>query len=305
MISRVLVASIAWLGLVAAAPLEQRSVSVLSQAQISAFTNPAQYASALTKPDTIVTGGDGGSTPSYFIATTNGETVVAIAGTNVANGFSIAVDVDFPLVSVNTSRFPGGSGLKAHQGFNGAFERMADPILAAVKAAGSSKVLVTGHSLGGALTLLTSTFLQKALGSGVTVTAKAFAAPRVGNQAWANYVDATLGSNQQHLVNFNDDVPHVPPREWGFRQSSNEIWIHADGTTYTACSGQENSFLSGPRRSLLTCVSALKQCSDSLETPFGEIALVASFVSSLDLVAHLGPYAGVTITSTTCTEVYL
>lgn len=35
---------------------------------------------------------------------------------------------------------------------------------------------------GGALVHLTATYLQKLLGTGVTVTAKAFASPRVGNQ---------------------------------------------------------------------------------------------------------------------------
>jgi hypothetical protein len=43
------------------------------------------------------------------------------------------------------------------------------------------------------------------------------------------------------MINFNDDVPHVPPRDWGFQQSSGEVWILQGGTTYESCSGQENS----------------------------------------------------------------
>lgn len=43
------------------------------------------------------------------------------------------------------------------------------------------------------------------------------------------------------MINFNDDVPHVPPRDWGFQQSSGEVWILQGGTTYESCSGQENA----------------------------------------------------------------
>ena len=42
------------------------------------------------------------------------------------------------------------------------------------------------------------------------------------------------------MINFNDDVPHLPPRDWGYEHNSGEIWILQDGTTYEACSGQEN-----------------------------------------------------------------
>ena len=44
----------------------------------------------------------------------------------------------------------------------------------------------------------------------------------------------------EHVVNFNDDVPHLPPRPLGYQQSSNEVWIEANGVTYEFCDGQEN-----------------------------------------------------------------
>ncbi|RSH95317.1 hypothetical protein EHS25_000404 [Saitozyma podzolica] len=276
----------------------RRSVTDLSSSQISAWTSPAYFASAAYCPDytisawscgsacngnakpTSVTGGDGGSTPRFYIATlSDNSLVVAISGTNTSNDASIAVDLEFPLTSVSTSDFPGASGVEVHTGFLDAFERLKGSVTSAVQSGvsgGATNVLVTGHSLGGALVHLTATYLQKLLGTGVTVTAKAFASPRVGNQAWANYVDATLGSNTQHMINFNDDVPHVPPRDWGFQQSSGEVWILQGGTTYESCSGQENS-----------------QCSDSLESGLDEVALVASFVNDMDSSEHRGPYAGV------------
>ncbi|EIW67033.1 hypothetical protein TREMEDRAFT_64900 [Tremella mesenterica DSM 1558] len=304
----------------------KKSLTVLSSTQVAAFTIPAYFASAsycspdsitswscgdacenLAKPTILLTGGDAEENPRYFVASTSTQTLVAISGTNPASPESIGIDIDFPFIDVDPNMFPGGEGLQVHQGFYGAFERMVGAIAPVVQAAGGGNVLVVGHSLGatrkvenqskikvtlvligrydktvakslgGALTLLMATHLQHLLGSNVTVEAIAFAAPRVGNQAWANYVDSTLGTRAQHLINFNDDVPHVPPRPWHFRQSSGEIWISEDGKTYVSCDGQENI-----------------HCSDSLETPLGELALVASFLDGLDLPRHLGPYSGVT-----------
>lgn len=44
------------------------------------------------------------------------------------------------------------------------------------------------------------------------------------------------------MINYNDLIPTLPPRSFGFRQSSNEVWIsNAAGTSYVACPGQENT----------------------------------------------------------------
>jgi len=82
-----------------------------------------------------------------------------------------------------------------------------------------------------------------------------------------------LGERAQHMVNFNDLVPQLPPQEWGFRQSSNEVWISSVAdNNFVACPGQENA-----------------ACQDGL----GLVAQVADFGRYLDLAIHLGPYAGV------------
>lgn len=130
-----------------------------------------------------------------YVGTNGSHVIVSIAGTNPLSVLSVGVDIDFPLTNVDSKYFPSAGGVQVHEGFYGAFTRMAGGIAPAVQNAvkgGTKQVLVVGHSLGGAQGHLVATYLQKLLGSSATVTARLFASPRVGNQAWANYVDATV-----------------------------------------------------------------------------------------------------------------
>jgi hypothetical protein len=104
--------------------------------------------------------------------------------------------------------------IQVHDGFQKTFEWTADGLLAGVKRAlsttGSKQVLVTGHSLGmyslsllryfrlftvsfcpgAAIAELDAMMLKQELGSDVQVQTTIFAPPRVGNQAWASFVDS-------------------------------------------------------------------------------------------------------------------
>eukprot|EP00054_Salpingoeca_dolichothecata_P013740 m.76838 g.76838 ORF g.76838 m.76838 type:complete len:388 (+) comp20629_c0_seq1:1114-2277(+) len=70
----------------------------------------------------------------------------------------------------------------------------------------SYQVLVTGHSLGGALASLTSTYLAH---SGIKNTFYAFGLPRVGNTAYASGHD-TLVDESYRVVHYCDIVTHLP-----------------------------------------------------------------------------------------------
>jgi predicted lipase len=71
----------------------------------------------------------------------------------------------------------------------------AEAVLAAVNTVitenGATKVVVTGHSLGGAIALLDGVYLSLHL-SGVSVEVISYGMPRVGNQEFADYVDANI-----------------------------------------------------------------------------------------------------------------
>jgi len=81
-------------------------------------------------------------------------------------------------------------------------------------------VVVTGHSKGGALAAVVALWLRELLvwpdaverwddGRGARVACHAFAAPTPGNGAFADRIDAVLGTDHHHLRNMNDVVTHA------------------------------------------------------------------------------------------------
>jgi len=235
--------------------------------------------------EVILAGGDDGEIPGFFVAfdpPTN-SIVVAHQGTNKASFDSIQNDIDLFLDPPLENRFPGATalGVEVHGGFQDTFERTAGQILDAVNQGiaerGATNVIVTGHSLGGAVSLLDTVFLHKALAPGITIQTTLFGLPRAGNQQWADFVDATVaarpGSSFKYMVNGSDPVPKVPPIELGFRHPAGEVFQRTLGTVETVrCPGQEN-----------------ENCSTG--------------ISLFDAIAndHRGPYAGVPLGSAFCT----
>lgn len=112
---------------------------------------------------------------------------------------------------------PGPRGGRVHAGFAAALRQMSGDLAAAI--AGTPRpLLVTGHSLGGALaTLAAVEFGADALWS--------FGAPRVGDAVFGR----TLGSTCiTRVVNGNDPVTAVPPPgfPWRFRHTGRPFLLH-------------------------------------------------------------------------------
>ena len=98
---------------------------------------------------------------------------------------------------------------------------------------------VTGHSLGAALALLNGMALLK---EGVTSTMINFGQPRVGDNAYAAFVEKKLPKMWRH-VHHKDTVPHIPPENVPLEQflhSANEIYEDAEGKTFKRCVGGED-----------------------------------------------------------------
>ena len=116
--------------------------------------------------------------------------------------------------------------------------RTAPQILSAVQTTiskfGAKKVTIVGHSLGAAISLLDSVYLPLHI-SGVTFQSVLYGLPRVGNQAFANYVDAHVAS-LTHINNEEDPVPILPGRFLGFHHPSGEVHI-TDSNVWEACPG--------------------------------------------------------------------
>ncbi len=108
----------------------------------------------------------------------------------------------------------------------------------------TSSVAVTGHSLGAALALLDSVYLPLHLPAGTQVSMVSYDMPRVGNPAFANYVDSMHDSataTVTHINNKKDPIPIVPWLFMGFAHPAGEVHIQdGSSTSWVACPGHDN-----------------------------------------------------------------
>lgn len=142
---------------------------------------------------------------------------------------------------MDSKLFPGvPSGVEVHSGFAGEQADTASVILTSVKAVlakhPGASVTTTGHSLGAAISLLDAVYLKLNLPSGTALKTVVYGLPRVGNPAFANYVDSLL-TDLTHITNQLDPVPAVPETWLGYRHPSGEVHIEFPTGTWYACPG--------------------------------------------------------------------
>jgi hypothetical protein len=281
----------------AAPQLETRSgVSVVSTSTISALKPYTQFALAAYCPTNIAqwkcgascnanpsfvpyaNGGDGGATPYWFVGydPVSKAAIVSHSGTDPTNLQSLLVDANFFWDTLSPSLFPGiSSSIQVHDGFTNAQANSASAVLAAVKKImkdrSVTKVTVIGHSLGGAIAQLDAIFLKLQIPS-LAVKVITYGQPRIGNQAFANYMDTNF-PDLTRVTNQEDLIPIVPGRFLGFHHSHGEI--HNEGSTWYACSGQDNE----------------------------DYACTTGYVPDIfwgNIIDHLGPYDGVYLGNIFC-----
>lgn len=128
--------------------------------------------------------------------------------------------------------------------------RTAPNILAAVLTLltrhNTSSVVVIGHSLGAALALLDSVYLQLHLPAGTRVRMVGYGMPRVGNPTFADYVDAMHNADSvtvtvTHVNNKRDPIAIVPGQFLGFAHPAGEVHIQGhSGNSWVSCPGHDN-----------------------------------------------------------------
>lgn len=135
-----------------------------------------------------------------------------------------------------------GSGCEAHVGFMTAYIATEDVVLQAVEAAVAANpsytLVVTGHSLGGAVATIAAASLRDAgypcdLVSHCSHGVEAFllifhqytyGSPRVFNSVGANYVTNQTGGNYR-VTHYDDPVPKLPPILLSYHHISPEYWL--------------------------------------------------------------------------------
>ncbi|GJE90908.1 lipase family protein [Phanerochaete sordida] len=279
--------------LASALPVRRAPTAALSSTSISAFRPYTHYASAAycsaaaTRAWTcgaacaanagfvpVASGGDGDSTQFWYVGYDPALETVVVGhqGTDPRELLPVLTDIDLVPAPLSAALFPGvASSVLVHSGFRDAHAKSATDVLAAVQSAlsqhGASQVTLVGHSLGAAIALLDAVYLPPHLPQ-ATFKTVVYGLPRVGNQAFADYVDAHVGS-LAHITNNRDPVPTLPGRFLGFHHASGEVHIDASGA-WMACSGQDNT---------------------SSECSTGAVPNI--FVG--DVGDHDGPYDGVTM----------
>ncbi|KAI4155399.1 MAG: hypothetical protein LQ341_000191 [Variospora aurantia] len=132
------------------------------------------------------------------------------------------------------------------------------------------RLILVGHSLGGAVAALASLeFHAKGWGPQITT----FGEPRVGNQALAEYIDEVFydqnrgnASDRYRRVTHVDDlVPLLPLSEWGYTSHGEEIYISKfalppENADLRLCEGHSDpQCISGAETTVSSLVSRLRR----------------------------------------------
>nr|AOA52203.1 lipase [Mucor endophyticus] len=144
------------------------------------------------------------------------------------------------------TNYPPVKGAKVHTGFLASYNEVVGKFFPSIQAQLTAypnyKVVVSGHSFGGAQALLAGMDLyqrEKRLSS-KNLSIYTVGCPRVGNPAFAYYVDST-GIPFSRSVNKRDVVPHLPPQSFGFLHPGVEAWTKSSNDVQICNSNLETN----------------------------------------------------------------
>ncbi|KAF5361732.1 hypothetical protein D9756_002149 [Leucocoprinus leucothites] len=205
-------------------------------------------AKCLTNPQftPVAAGGDGGVVQIWFVGydPTLDSVIVSFQGTDVTNIVPVLTDADIFLTPLNPQLFPGISpGILTHNGIANAQSLSAAPVLSAVQTTMSrfntSHVTITGISLGAGIAMISGVHLKVNLPSTTTFKIVTYGGPRVGNKAFADYIDSHFPNAVFRVVNKRDIIPLLLPTIIGYDHPEGELHIR-DDLSWVSCPGHEN-----------------------------------------------------------------
>ncbi|KJZ72219.1 hypothetical protein HIM_08361 [Hirsutella minnesotensis 3608] len=139
------------------------------------------------------------------------------------------------------------NGCQVHSGFWTSFLSIKIDMLNHVHALWKKyeyPIIVTGHSLGGAVATIAAGYLRKRKYRCHLYT---YGSPRVGNKQFATFVSNQTEGTTARITSRFDPVTVVPSTLFGFRHVYPEIWFEKGFSLYpfTVCAGPESGRCSG------------------------------------------------------------
>ncbi|KAL8762336.1 MAG: hypothetical protein Q9184_001643 [Pyrenodesmia sp. 2 TL-2023] len=153
------------------------------------------------------------------IDNTRSLTVLAFRGSRSVRNF--VTDANFPATKTDIC-----DSCTAHAGFWNSWVEARPGVMAALKTAAAShpnnRVVIVGHSLGGAIADFAAASIRK---SGVVADLYTYGAPRIAGSALSDFItNQNMGGNFR-VTHKDDPVPRLPPVLLGFVHISPEYYI--------------------------------------------------------------------------------
>jgi len=186
-----------------------------SVASLEAWSCGTKCISEVTKPVQVCPG----ETTQAFVGHMGDDCAVSFEGTKTY--LSMLQDLR---IAKDFSNWTGGN---VHTGFLVEWESLQACIRTALTSHCARRSLViTGHSLGGAIASLAMVDLAKA-GRDIK-EAITFGMPRTGDATFARNFDRQFFGKFFRVTHHMDPVPHVPPQDFGFQHFSAEIFYDGE-----------------------------------------------------------------------------
>ena len=135
--------------------------------------------------------------------------------------------------------YPYCTGCQVHQGFYNTWKSVKTGVIDEVarlhKLYPTYEIVVSGHSLGGAVATLAGVDVHQNVSG--SVYSWTLGSPRVGNANFANWYTPYSGvRHNQRITNNKDVVPHLPSEAEQFRHVPQECWEQKNPSDFILCS---------------------------------------------------------------------
>ena len=133
--------------------------------------------------------------------------------------------------------------ISVEKGFYNLFTNLKDDVIKEIqdvsKKYNTRELLITGHSLGGALSTLLTFEMLYVENTNMNIKLITFGSPRVGNEYFVSiFNEYSIYCNR--ITHYYDMVPHIPQEFLNYVHVSQEIWYNEENSDYNVCNDKDN-----------------------------------------------------------------